>query len=65
MKNKFDIGKELSNKIRSQTSDKISWQTQRQTYVETLNKPLNQTYWQITWDYWQIARYIKEAVNGK
>ena len=66
MKNKFDIGKGLSDEIRrqalNQTHDKISGPIFRQTYVEIQH----QTYWQIRdQTYGQISRYIEEALDEK
>ena len=62
MKNKFEKGRKLSDKIEMETywqnRGEIAWQLQHQAKHQVLDQVLDQTHWQIT-------RYIKEAVNEK
>ena len=64
MKNKFNVGKEISDEIRSQTYWEIRGRTWNQTSDRIHEQIQNQT-WSQTSDqtYWQITSQIKEAVN--
>ena len=54
LENKFNGGKELSDKI----SNQITWQTYRQDRWEARWQTFRQIYWQIT-------RQIEESLNEK